>query len=394
MYPSHTVRQSRTFPSQYVETFFYTLVFFTLSSSMEGESAVVAQQTASADESEVENVPESNSKKRKHIKILKTASEEKAFEETVGQFVQSSIQWEPKPSSVLTTRQMMEAFIQEGHSTASELLFFKEVRNQLKLKFPDSVYKKKGGIRGYDNISLKCAIIQSKTLSTNTISRSKASDKSSGQPASQGIIRSKSNAGVYVLKFDDQTNPTYYVGKSTDILKRLEQHSNGQGAACVAGRVFTRVPPVTDENMNDMECWERSEVLELMFRYGINAVRGWKFTLKTMPLEQKLSAFDDICERYDFCRRCGRGDHFVNECQALTTDRWTNGLDPRTMYHRYTSSYEHDTQIAAINADLEKEHQARLEAETKAEKEAQARLALERINAEAIRLLTTKPNDI
>lgn len=191
------------------------------------------------------------------------------------------------------------------------------------------------------------------------------------------------NTGIYVLKFNDNVKPTYYVGKSKDINQRLAQHANGQGAACVSGRMFTRISPVTTGSFADLEGYERSEVLELMFRHGIDAVRGWKFTMKVMSLEQRLSAFDDVCERYDLCRRCGRGDHFVMECQALTTDRWTNGLDTRNMYHRHSSSEE-----------LAKEHQARLEAESKAEKELQARVAMELRNAEAIRLLSARPGDI
>ena len=177
--------------------------------------------------------------------------------------------------------------------------------------------------------------------------------------------------GVYVLKFSDTLpdRALYYVGKSNDIEERLRQHARDEGAVCVRGRHFTRVPVIVAGTVNDMEGWERSEVLERMFQFGINAVRGWKFTLTAMPLEQKLSAFDDVCERFDLCRECGRGSHFIRDCQALTTDWWTNGLDRRSAYRLGQANLEQEARLAL-------EQEARLEAE--------------RRNAEAIRVLMGK----
>jgi hypothetical protein len=81
-----------------------------------------------------------------------------------------------------------------------------------------------------------------------------------------------------------------------------------------------------------MESWERNEVLTRMFEFGIDNVRGWMYTLKTMPVAQKLSAFDQICEKFDRCRKCGRGTHFVHDCHALSADLWTCGMELRTTY--------------------------------------------------------------
>ena len=184
----------------------------------------------------------------------------------------------------------------------------------------------------------------------------------SAKPPTKRVKVSGPECGIYVLKFNDAGQPSFYVGKSNDIAQRLEQHAKGSGAACVSGRSFTRVPVVSKGSVDDLEAWERAEVLELMFQYGINAVRGWKYTLCTMPLEQKLSAFDDVCERFDLCRKCGRGSHFVNECHTVTTDRWTNGLELRSYYHQ------------PAEGRLAAEHEGRL--------------AAERRNAEAVRVLT------
>jgi hypothetical protein len=140
------------------------------------------------------------------------------------------------------------------------------------------------------------------------------------------------NKGIYVLQLDNRPTPFFYVGKATNIALRIQQHQDGTGAFCITGKPFTRVDPVTKGSTDDMESWERNEVLTRMFEFGIDNVRGWMYTLKTMPEEQKISAFDQVCEKFDRCRKCGRGTHFVRDCQALSADLWTNGMELRTMY--------------------------------------------------------------
>ena len=122
------------------------------------------------------------------------------------------------------------------------------------------------------------------------------------------------------------------MGKSNNINQRIQQHTDGTGAYCIAGEPFTRVEPVTNGSINDLESWERNEVLTLMFKFGINNVCGWMYTLKNMPMEQKLSAFDQICEKFDLCRKCGHSTHFILDCQSPSTDVWTGGMDLRPTY--------------------------------------------------------------
>ena len=81
-----------------------------------------------------------------------------------------------------------------------------------------------------------------------------------------------------------------------------------------------------------MESSERNEVLVRMHESGIDNVRGWMYTFKNIPIEQKVSAFDQICEKFDLCRRCGRNSHFIRDCSALSTDLWTCGMELRPTY--------------------------------------------------------------
>jgi hypothetical protein len=102
-----------------------------------------------------------------------------------------------------------------------------------------------------------------------------------------------------------------------------------------------------------MESWERDEVLTRMHEYGIDNVRGWMYTLKTIPIEQKVSAFDQICEKFDFCRKCGRNSHFIRDCHSMSTDLWTCGMELRPAY----------AGIHAANQQLEAQQEAMAEAE-------------------------------
>jgi predicted GIY-YIG superfamily endonuclease len=201
-----------------------------------------------------------------------------------------------------------------------------------------------------------------------------------GMVVSTGKRRRKSREGIYVLKFNDGAKPSFYVGKSKDIDTRVQQHADGEGAGCVSGRTFTEVKPITQGTSEDMESWERMEVLERMYQFGIDAVRGWKYVFAVMPLSQKLSAFDDVCERFDLCRRCGRGSHFVKECEALTTDRWTFGLELRSFYNTQ-STYDKDHEA------LERAEARATEEHARAEEEHNKRMDAERKNAEAVRIL-------
>jgi hypothetical protein len=81
-----------------------------------------------------------------------------------------------------------------------------------------------------------------------------------------------------------------------------------------------------------MESWERVEVLTRMHQFGIDNVRGWMYKLKTMPIEQKVDAFDQICFRFGFCSKCGRNSHLIGDCHAMSTDLWTCGMELRPAY--------------------------------------------------------------
>jgi hypothetical protein len=109
---------------------------------------------------------------------------------------------------------------------------------------------------------------------------------------------------------------TYYVGKSSNIEERLQQHRSGVGGCILALKYVERVDPLT-EYMSDFESWERNETLTRMYTHGISNVRGWMYTSPALGVTQFEHAAAQICEKFDLCRRCGYKGHFVGECNNM-----------------------------------------------------------------------------
>ena len=131
-------------------------------------------------------------------------------------------------------------------------------------------------------------------------------------------------AGIYVLK---TPGGLYYVGKSNNIDARIQEHRSGGGAHCLNGASFQEVTPlVTSGSASDLESWERNETLQRMKMHGIENVRGWMFTETTLSVERYQSAFHQICEKFDLCRRCGRASHFAQRCFATSVDAWAGNM--------------------------------------------------------------------
>ncbi len=125
--------------------------------------------------------------------------------------------------------------------------------------------------------------------------------------------------GVYVL-YNPTTNMRY-VGKSNNVEARIEQHQQAEEGCLV------REKPLTTGSAGDLESWERNEVLTRLYRHGMDSVRGWRYTRKdSLSMEERVSARNDIMEKFDLCRRCGRNNHFAVSCFAKTPAFWCQDI--------------------------------------------------------------------
>mmetsp|Transcript_8170 Transcript_8170/g.20575 ORF Transcript_8170/g.20575 Transcript_8170/m.20575 type:complete len:217 (-) Transcript_8170:180-830(-) len=130
--------------------------------------------------------------------------------------------------------------------------------------------------------------------------------------------------GIYVLQLE---HGSYYVGKSEDIRARVQSHYDGT-AGCAWTSQFPPVSPIppTTPWLPDFESWERAETLSLMKDYGHNRVRGWKYTMPELDSDSIESLYNDIVERFDLCRKCGRSSHMVSKCYASSEASWISSF--------------------------------------------------------------------
>ena len=129
---------------------------------------------------------------------------------------------------------------------------------------------------------------------------------------------SSQQAGVYVTRNNETS--VCYVGKSENIPVRINQHMQ-------ESRNIRREGTITHGSTSDLESWERNEVLTRMYRTGMDSVRGWRYTRKgPLSMDERISARNDIMEKFDLCRRCGHNNHFADKCFARSPAFWCKDI--------------------------------------------------------------------
>jgi predicted GIY-YIG superfamily endonuclease len=124
--------------------------------------------------------------------------------------------------------------------------------------------------------------------------------------------------GVYILQL---SHNQVYVGKSSNIPRRITEHMNGIGSAFTrkykpTGVVLPRLGNISGSG----DAVERDETIRYMYLHGINNVRGWRYTSVDLSCNDIKEAERDIREVFDLCRKCGIKGHFAGYCKQ-TVDR-------------------------------------------------------------------------
>jgi predicted GIY-YIG superfamily endonuclease len=146
--------------------------------------------------------------------------------------------------------------------------------------------------------------------------------------------RLKMETNIYVLLLQEGK---YYVGKSQNIKKRIQEHSSGLGSEWTKLYKPIKVIEII-KNVSPFE--EDKKTKEYMAKYGIENVRGGTYT--SIEFEEGVEEFiqKEIWSATDKCTLCGRSGHFVKDCIA-TSDIFGNKIEFEYVYE--TSDEDSDS---------------------------------------------------
>lgn len=124
------------------------------------------------------------------------------------------------------------------------------------------------------------------------------------------MIQHNSGCSIYILKL---RGSKYYVGKTSNIEKRMAQHRRGSGSS------WTKKYPMEKLLRVFRNCDSYDEdkfTLKLMDLYGIENVRGGSYVKPVLSSEDIDSITSRIRMATDRCLKCGSSRHFAYRCRV------------------------------------------------------------------------------
>jgi predicted GIY-YIG superfamily endonuclease len=113
---------------------------------------------------------------------------------------------------------------------------------------------------------------------------------------------------IYILKLK---GGKYYVGRTSNIDNRLEDHSSGNGSAWT--KIY-EVEDILDTIVQNIDFTELAITLQYMRKYGIDNVRGASYNTVELSDCQRKEIETHIRGEYDLCFLCGSDTHFASYC--------------------------------------------------------------------------------
>ena len=119
---------------------------------------------------------------------------------------------------------------------------------------------------------------------------------------------------IYVIQCE---KAKYYVGKTTDIMKRYKEHESGKGSAWT-----NKYKPLKLLECNAMLTShdENNITKDLMKKYGIENVRGGSYAQVNLPDDVISVLQREFQGSVDLCYKCNLAGHFATKCPNIKTN--------------------------------------------------------------------------
>jgi predicted GIY-YIG superfamily endonuclease len=124
------------------------------------------------------------------------------------------------------------------------------------------------------------------------------------------IDNAKTEEKIYILKLE---NEKYYVGKTNNLIERLNNHYYGNGSYWTC-----KYRPVTIIDVIDCKSKfdENNYTKEYMIKYGLNNVRGGAYSNIELTLSQREVLKLEFASLKNSCYNCGSPCHYIGDCEG------------------------------------------------------------------------------
>ena len=126
------------------------------------------------------------------------------------------------------------------------------------------------------------------------------------------------NLFIYILRLK---NNKYYVGKTVNLLTRLEAHKNGTACSWTKKHELIFIERVIERaSTYDEDRYTK----EYMNKYGIDNVRGGTYVMEHLPEDQINFLLRELAMANNNCLKCGSNGHFIANCKSNIKINTTN----------------------------------------------------------------------
>lgn len=139
---------------------------------------------------------------------------------------------------------------------------------------------------------------------------------------------------LYVLKLE---KGKWYVGKTTDIMKRYQQHLKGSGSAWTSK--YSPISLVESRPITSSHD-ENNVTKDYMKKHGVENVRGGSYTQINLD-DSVISVLNkEFLGNDNKCLKCGLAGHFANKCKKKEEpqEEWECDHCDRTFTTRFGCS--------------------------------------------------------